>query len=133
MVYISERYVYTVPNYLVENLTVRVLAYGEPRTLFIKSGIFFAKSRRTLIHVLAYHVYSLHNLDPQTYPHKGTSYHGKNYSIKEIDEPRSYSKKRYGSLHGSVYVQNDNYNWVRVPDGDVTPEMWEEIYKGGEM
>ncbi len=115
------------PDYLVENLTVRVLAYGEPRTLFIKRGIFSAKNRRTLVHVLAYQVYSLHNLKPELYPRKGTSYHGKNYSIKEIKDPRSYSKKRYGLLHGSVYVQNGNYNWVRVPDNDVTPEMWEEI------
>lgn len=113
--------------YLVEDLKISVM-YGKT-SLFIQRGVYYAKNKSTLRHVIGREVWKNHSgIDNNIVPYDvgGTSYLSKNHKITELSNPVSteVSKSvltdkvyiRYS--HGIYYIKTTN-GWTALPDNEV--------------
>jgi hypothetical protein len=120
--------------YLVEDLKISVM-YGKA-SLFIQRGVYYAKNKRTLRHVIGREVWKNHSgIDNNIVPYNvgGTSYLSKNHKITEVSNPVSteVSKSvltnkvciRYS--HGIYYIKTTN-GWTALPDNEVADYIYKE-------
>ena len=112
--------------FLVEDLKISVM-YGKA-SLFIQRGIYYAKNKRTLRHVIGREVWKHSGVDNNMIPYdvRGTSYLSKNYKITEVATPVLTNKVSIRYSHGIHYIKT-TYGWTALPDSEVADYIQKEM------
>ena len=112
--------------FLVENLKISVM-FGKA-SLFIQRGIYYAKNRSTLRHVIGREVWKYSGFDNRMVPYdvRGTSYLSKKHTITEVSKPVLIDKVSIRYSHGIYYIKT-TIGWTALPDNEVADYIQKEM------
>lgn len=111
--------------FLVEDLKISVM-YGKA-SLFIQRGVYYAKNKRTLRHVIGREVWKHSGVNNNMYPYdvRGTSYVSKDHKITEVSNPVLTDRNSIRYSHGIYYIKTDT-GWTALPDNEVADYIQEK-------
>lgn len=112
--------------FLVEDLKINVM-YGKA-SLFIQRGIYYAKTKRTLRHVIGREVWRYSGVDNNMVPYdvRGTSYVSKNHKITEVPKPMLTDNVSIRCSQGVHYIKTTS-GWTALPDNEVADYIQQEM------